>query len=165
MGDQSRDPCRDPCAPDLPPQVIQLTIGDDWGLAFLYVDKTNMPIAVQPDVIVGQLYAPFQSNPLLLDQLSGRSIVVDDPQVSFALGLESAITSTLQADGTPPASHLQIQRESNGSGLLRTIGHFALQIIKGNVTPGMISQPVYVDPLSGDKVVLVGYTTLVPTGG
>jgi len=49
--------------------------------------------------------------------------------------------------------------------LMRTIAHFSLQLIKGNTTPELITQPAYVDPLTGDKVLLVGYSTLVPTGG
>lgn len=152
-----------PCDVIPPPQLIQLTIGDDWGLGFLYVDKANAPIMLGSDAIIGQLYAPFQTSPLVLDDASGRSQVVDQPDLSFVLGLERSATEILQPDGSPPVSHLQILRETvTASGLQRTIAHFSLQIMKGNVTPVLITQPISIDPLSGDKVVLVGYTDLVP---
>jgi hypothetical protein len=150
----------DPCADLPPPQVIQLTLGDDWGLAFNYLDKTNAAIVLDTDTVEGLLYVPFTSIPLLLDVTSGRAKVVDQPGLSFALGLENAMTGTLQADTTPPVSHLQIVRVSGS--LRRSIGHFALQLLKGNAFPELITQPVYLDPLTGDRVILVGYTTLVP---
>jgi hypothetical protein len=155
--------CADPCNPQSLVQRLQAAIGDDWGWTFQYLGSDNQPITIGPDEVIGTLYTPFQTTPVSLDLPSGRAKVVDQPPISFVLGLEEAVTATLTPDVNPPATHLQIQRQEATSGLLRTIGHFDLTLLKGNSTPQPMRSPFgYRDPLSGEQVILTGYTTVVP---
>lgn len=153
----------DPCDELPTSSPIELTLGDDWGLAFLYVDKTGAVIMLGADEVLGLLYVPYIQDPKVLDDTSGRAIVVDQPDVSFALGLERAETADLQADPDPPASHLQIVRVQAPAGLHRTIGHFDLKLINGRTMPEFATLPSFTDPVSGDKLSLIGYSILVPT--
>lgn len=152
----------DPCAPTFVlGTLLQAAIGDDWGWSFIYLDASNQPITFGGDTVQGQLYTPFVAAPTLLDASSGRAQVIDTPTLSFALGLEKAVTKTLSPDVDPPVTHLQIQRV-DVTGLIRSIGHISLQLLPGNVTPQPTQQIGYADPVTGEKVVLTGYSTQVP---
>lgn len=156
MTDQSCDPVQ-----FLP---IPLRVGDDWGLQFTYKNAAGAAIDLTGKTISGVVYPAFVATTYDLNVGNGRVAIVDSLTGKFAVGLEKAVTEILVPDVDPllPASALRILLTDV---TIRTLALFDLYVTgaHGELIVLGDTLPVFVDPISGDKIALVGYSNAVPT--
>ena len=152
------------------PSPIPLYVGDDWALAFRWLQNAGgAPVAMAGWQVGARLFYPYGSMPHDLTAGLGRAaVILDDPAVSFALGLERGVTIGLDPDpqGDDPVSRLSIYA-IDPVGHLVTIGVFRLHIKhRREIADDALAVRAVTDPVSARQLVFVGlYDGTVPLTG